>query len=148
MNCEFGTENDIDSWMETVTAVRCEFPGLEDDNELKKHRETVLDFMAKSCALCIKSDSKTAGVILFSREENTICFLAVLPSFRRHGIAKKLLTDAVNYLDKTKPIKVSTFCENDSRGKVPRALYENFGFTPGEIREDFGCPDQEFVLYP
>lgn len=148
MTCEFGTPNDIESWMKTVTAVRYEFPGLEDDDELNKHRDTVLKFMANDCALCVKDGNEIAGVILFSREKSMICFIAVLSSYRQQGIANMLLTDALYCLDRTKPIRVSTFCENDSRGVAPRALYKKFGFIPENIREDFGCTDQEFVLYP
>ena len=29
---------------------------------------------------------------------------------------------------------------------APRALYRKFGFTPGELTEEFGYPNQVFVL--
>ena len=40
-----GIEQDIDSWMELVKRVRWNFPGLETENALKEHRNTVLKFM-------------------------------------------------------------------------------------------------------
>ena len=45
-------------------------------------------------------------------------------------------------------ITVSTFRENDDKGKAPRALYRKFGFQEGELTEEFGHPTQVFVLYP
>ena len=40
-----GTEQDIDSWMELVKNVRWNFPGLETEDALEEHRNTVLKFM-------------------------------------------------------------------------------------------------------
>ena len=45
-------------------------------------------------------------------------------------------------------ITVSTFRENDEKGIAPRALYKKFGFQEGEMTEEFGYPNQVFVLHP
>lgn len=42
----------------------------------------------------------------------------------------------------------ATFRENDDKGIAPRALYSKFGFQEGELTEEFGYPNQVFVLYP
>ena len=49
-----GTEPDIDSWMELVKNVRWNFPGLETENALEEHRNTVLKFIRQKSAVCVK----------------------------------------------------------------------------------------------
>lgn len=59
-----------------------------------------------------------------------------------------LLGKALEQLDRTKDITVSTFREEDEKGTAPRALYKKFGFIEGELIEEFGYPNQTFVLHP
>ena len=77
-----------------------------------------------------------------------ICCLAVSPAYRRKGIASVLLCKALEQLDRTKDISVSTFRENDEKGIAPRALYQKFGFIPDALIEEFGYPNQRFILHP
>ncbi len=146
MQVVFGTKADIASWMELVCSVKDNFPGLDTEQELAEHRETVLRFMDKRQALCVKFDGGIAGVLLFSRGHNMICCLAVLPQYRQCGIASALLEKALNELDRGKDITVSTFREEDTKGKAPRALYRKFGFEEDALTVEFGYPNQVFVL--
>jgi hypothetical protein len=57
-----------------------------------------------------------------------------------------LLQEALKNLDPTKDITVSTFREEDEKGTAPRALYKKFGFEEDELIEEFGYPNQRFVL--
>ena len=141
-----GEPADIDQWMNLVCRVSRDFPGLETEGDLEEHRRTVLKFMEKRQALCVKSDDQIRGVLLFSRNRNMICCLAVSPEFRRNGIASKLLETALTELDRSRDITVSTFREGDEKGTAPRALYRKFGFTEAELTEEFGYPNQVFVL--
>ena len=75
-----------------------------------------------------------------------ICCLAVDPDFRRQGIASMLLEKALQELDRNRDITVSTFREDDEKGRAPRALYKKFGFKEGELTVEFGYPNQVFVL--
>ena len=143
-----GIEQDIESWMELVRSVRWSFPGLETQEALDEHRNTVLEFMSQNRAICVKSGNRIIGVLLFSRKHNMICCLAVSDEYRRQGIGCKLLAYALEKLDRTKPITVSTFREEDDKGAAPRALYKKFGFVPEELIEEFGYTNQRFVLYP
>ena len=77
-----------------------------------------------------------------------ICCLGVSPKFRRRGIASALLSMALEQLDKSKDITVSTFREEDSKGTAPRALYQRFGFVEDELIEECGYPNQRFILHP
>lgn len=148
MEVVYGIPSDIDSWMNLVKDVRWNFPGLETQQNLDEHKETVLRFMEKKQALCVKEENEIVGVILFSRGQNMICCLTVSPKYRRLGIASKLLEKALSELNTDKDITVSTFRENDEKGIAPRALYKKFGFVEDELIEEFGYPNQKFVLHP
>lgn len=76
-----------------------------------------------------------------------ICCLAVDPAYRKRAIASILLKEALDKLDRDKDITVSTFRENDVKGIAPRKLYKKFGFEEGELIEEFGYPNQRFVLH-
>lgn len=59
----------------------------------------------------------------------------------------KLLPPVIVSIDRDKDITVSTFRENDVKGIAPRKLYKKFGFEEGELIEEFGYPNQRFVLH-
>ena len=146
MEVVFGKPADIVRWMNLVREVSWNFPGLETEKDLEEHRRTVLKFMEKRQALCVKSGDQIHGVLLFSRSRNMICCLAVAPESRRKGIAAKLLETALSELDRSRDITVSTFREGDEKGAAPRSLYRKFGFVEAELTEEFGYPNQIFVL--
>ena len=142
----FGMPADIDRWMDLVRRVSWNFPGLETEEGLEEHRQTVLKLMGKRQALCVKADDQIQGVLLFSRNRNMICCLAVSPEARRKGIASKLLETALGEMDRSRDITVSTFREGDEKGTAPRALYRKYGFREAELTVEFGYPNQVFVL--
>ena len=142
----FGKSSDIDSWMGLVRQVSWNFPGLETEDSIEEHKKTVLKFIDKRQALCVKDNTDVIGVLLFSRNKNMICCLAVSPDHRKQGIASSLLKKALAELDRKKDITVSTFREDDEKGTAPRSLYKSFGFEEGELIAEFGYPNQVFVL--
>ncbi|BCJ98656.1 GNAT family N-acetyltransferase [Anaerocolumna chitinilytica] len=148
MQAEWGKSDDIDEWMKLIEAISWNFPGLETREQIDEHKKTVLRFIDKKQALCVKNGTEIIGVLLFSRRYNMICCLGVSPNYRRCGIATRLLEKAINELDRTIDITVSTFRENDVKGIAPRALYKSFGFIEDEYIEEFGYPNQKFVLHP
>lgn len=148
MEAIFGESSYIDSWMQLVRKVSWNFPGLETEENLEEHKQTVLKFMNKLQAVCVKDNETIVGVLLFSRNRNMICCLAVDPEYRQQGLASILLRKALAELDRSREITVSTFRENDEKGIAPRALYKKFGFQEGEMTEEFGYPNQVFVLHP
>ena len=148
MQLFYGVPEDIEKWMSLVTQVRWNFPGLETQEKLNEHRATVLKFMGKRQAICVKDENKIAGVMLFSRGHNMICCLAVAPECRRRGVASVLMDEAVANLDRAKEISVSTFRADDEKGLAPRALYEKYGFVADELIEEFDYPNQKYVLHP
>ncbi len=142
----FGEPADIDDWMRLVRLASPEFPGLETEQDLEDHRQTVLKFMGKRQAVCVKVRGEIAGVLLFSRNRNMICCLAVSPEHRRKGIAGLLMDKALGELDRDREITVSTFREGDEKGTAPRALYQKYGFLEGGLTEEYGYPNQVLVL--
>ncbi len=148
MEAVFGGPTDLDAWMELVNRVSWNFPGLETAESLDEHRATVLRFMEKGQALCVRKKGEMMGVLLFSRKRNMVCCLAVDPGCRRQGVASALLEKALSEMDRQREITVSTFREEDEKGRAPRALYRKFGFREAGLTEEFGYPNQVFVLRP
>lgn len=146
MKVEYGTAQDLDSWMQLVQRVRWNFPGLETEAAIEDHRRTVLRFMGEHRALCAKDRDKVIGVLLLSKKHNMICCLAVAPEYRRKGIACALLENALAKLDRYRNITVTTFRENDEKGIAPRALYKRFGFAEDKLMIENDYPVQRFVL--
>lgn len=99
---EYGNEDDIKSWMELVNKVKINFPGLETDDNIQEHKQTVLKFMKEKRAICVKDNNKVIGVLLFSQKHNMICCFAVLPEYRKRGFASELLETAIKNLDRTR----------------------------------------------
>lgn len=102
MKIQLALQNDIDSWMELVTKSRNNFPGLETKEALLQHRETVLEFMNRQEAICAKENDAVVGELLFSKENNTLCFLAVNKEYRRQHIAQKMRLDLSRAFSATK----------------------------------------------
>lgn len=148
MILSYGTPEDIESWMGLVGRIRLNFPGLETQEGLDDYRATVLKFMGKRQAICVKNGGEIVGVMLFSRGHNMICCLGVSPDYRRQGVASMLMDEALGNLDRTKDISVSTFRADDIKGIAPRALYEKYGFVEDELIEAFGYPNQKYILHP
>lgn len=145
MKVEFGRTSDIESWMRLVRKVSWNFLGLETEQSIDEHKIIVLKFMNDKRALCVKNEQEIVGVLLYSRKYNMICCLSVDPAYRKRGIASLLLKEALDKLDRD--ITVSTFRKNDVKGIAPRKLYKKFGFEEGELIEEFGYPNQRFVLH-
>ena len=79
MKAIFGDSSCIDSWMQLVRRVSPNFPGLETEESLDEHKQTVLKFINKNQALCVRDGEKVVGVLLFSRMSETgkrlwVCF--------------------------------------------------------------------------
>ena len=148
MKLFYGEPEDIENWMELVSQISWNFPGLETQEKLDEHKATVLKFIGKRQALCVKDGAKIVGVMLFSRSRNMICCLGVSPDHRRRGVASMLMDEALRNLDRTREISVSTFRADDEKGLAPRALYQKYGFIEGELIEAMGYPNQKYILQP
>ena len=146
MTIELVMERDIDNWMNLVEKVKDSFPGLETREALNEHKNTVLDFMDRASAICAKEQGKIVGTLLFSKECNELCFLAVDAEYRRQHIAEKMVSLMMTKMDANKDITVMTYPDGVPEGIAARAFYKRMGFIEGELSEEFGSPVQQFVL--
>lgn len=146
MTIGLGAKQDIDSWMNLVEKVKDSFPGLETEEALQEHKKTVLDFMERSSAICAKDQGEVVGTLLFSSENNTLCFLAVDSKYRRQHIAEKMVSYMLTKMDSLKDIYVTTYRDEVPEGAAARAFYKSIGFIEGKLTEEFGSPVQEFVF--
>lgn len=146
MEIRLANAQDIDAWMALVEQVREVFPGLETSEAMAQHRDTVLNFIKNSSAVCAAERERILGALLFSKENSVLCFLAVDPACRRQHIAQKLVSFMLTQMEEGKDITVTTYREGDPNGTAARAFYRNLGFSEGRLTEEFGCPVQEFVL--
>ena len=147
MEIRIANECDIDGWMNLVCKVKDSFPGLETKASLDEHRDTVLGFIYKESAICARIEDKIIGALLFSKDNNMLCFLAVDPEYRRRHIAEKMMTHMLDLLDSNMNVVVTTYREGSPEGIAARAFYKHLGFVEGKLTEEFGSPVQEFVLY-
>ena len=146
MEIGLGSAAEINGWMGLVRRVRDNFPGLETEEALEAHRETVLAFMDGNAAIRAKSGGRMVGILLFARAEQMLCFLAVDPACRRRHIAEQMVTYMLTFLDPQKEVVVTTYREGAPEGAADRAFYKRMGFAEGRLTEEFGSPVQEFVL--
>ena len=146
MRIELSRNCDIDNWMLLVEKVRESFPGLETREALDAHKATVLDFMNKGSAICAKLNDEIVGALLFSKDLNMLCFLAVDAEYRRQHIAEKMVLHMLTFLDPKRDVVVTTYREGAPEGTAARAFYKRLGFIEGKLTEEFGSPVQEFVL--
>ena len=146
MEIGLGSAAEINGWMGLVRRVRDNFPGLETEEALEAHRETVLAFMDENAAIRAKSGGLMVGILLFARAEQMLCFLAVDPACRRRHIAEQMVTYMLTFLDPQKEVVVTTYREGAPEGAAARAFYKRMGFAEGRLTEEFGSPVQEFVL--
>lgn len=146
MEIGLGSAAEINGWMGLVRRVRDNFPGLETEEALEAHRETVLAFMDGNAAIRAKNGGRIVGILLFARAEQMLCFLAVDPACRRRHIAEQMVTYMLTFLDPQKEVVVTTYREGAPEGAAARAFYKRMGFAEGRLTEEFGSPVQEFVL--
>lgn len=146
MEIVLASSADADSWLSLVNRVKDSFPGLETEDALEEHRNTVLDFISKGSAICAKDGDRVAGALLFSREQSMLCFLAVDPEYRRQHIAERMTRFMLTFMAHGKEVTVTTYRDGVPEGVAARAFYKRLGFVQGRLTEEFGCPVQEFVL--
>ena len=144
---KFGEIDDLSSWMDLVILVRANFPGLENDEEIENHKQTVMKNIKRNSAICVKKDNAVVGVLIFSFNQNCLSCMAVHPDHRRNGIASAMIEKMLAVLPLDKNIWVTTFREDDKKGISPRALYKKFGFVEDELNIEFDYPHQKFVLH-
>lgn len=135
----------IGAWMELVRDVRDNFPGLETEEKLRQHQETVEKFMRRGEAICALEGERVVGALLYSCKHGMLCFLAVDPACRRRGIARGMVERMLERMPNGN-VRVQTFRQGDPRGASARPFYLSLGFAPDRLSDFEGYPEQDFVL--
>ncbi len=132
--------------MSLIDIVRDNFPGIGTEESLKEYRNTVIKNMKRKTALCVKSNDRIVGILIFSYNAKCLSCMAVHPQFRKQGIGSALVEKMISLFPVVIDISVSTFREDDPKGIAPRALYKKYGFEEGKLITEFNYPHQKFIL--
>lgn len=135
-------ESDIPKWMELVSLVIDGFPHLDEEDYVKRLRESV----KSRRAMILKDGDVAAGIMVFNEETGSIDFLGVHPLYRKRGIAKAFCEKALYELAHDLEISVTTFREGDRADTGYREGLKELGFAEAELLVEFGYPTQKFVL--
>ena len=105
------------------------FPNLSADSLRDAARRNI----ARTSAIAAFDGDTVAGIILYSTILSKISFLYVSPQYRGRGIARELVSLALEALPDHEVV-VDTFAADDPRGNAARAMYLGMGFIEvGEL---------------
>ena len=85
-------------------------------------------------------------LLLFSRTEKELQFLATHPDYRKLGAAKKLIKKMILAFKPGDQIQVVTFTSEDKKGIAARNCYHACGFKDDELLTVFDYPCQKMIL--
>ena len=138
MKIEFGKEPDIEKWMNLVNKVKSSFPGLETKEALDDHRQTVLNFMRTASAICAKTEDQIVGVLLFSRKDNMLCFLAVDEKYRRQHIAERMVACMLSCMNPEKRLLSPLIERVHRKGLRPEHFIKDWGLLRESSQKSSG----------
>lgn len=127
---------DIPAWMRLLNQVEKYFPGLDKE----AYQAGLEERIGLGEAYVIRSHDELVGAIVYSRENQTIDFLARNPEFAKKAVGRKLLETAIAQFPVGTRISVVTYRDGDALGEAARKLYHRFGFEDGELIEVFDYP--------
>lgn len=133
---DFANLNDTEKILKLAEKVKENFPGF-DENEF---RDSLIGFIKRNEAVCSLCDGKAAGLLLFSKKDKELEFLAVDPDFRRLGIAQKMFLKMISLFCRGDVIKVITYREGDKYGTAALSFYKKMGFKKSSLTTAFGYP--------
>ena len=138
----FAAEKDIGEWMKLVRLVIDGFPHLDEKQYLGQLQEAV----ENKRALILKDGDTAAGIAAFNEITGNIDFFGVHPQYRNRGIEKAFCRKILEEYAGCGQISVTTFRKGDKADTGYRRLFQNLGFTQGELLVEFGYPTQRFTL--
>lgn len=136
-------EKDIDNCLALMELVKDDFAGYKEDEFIKSMQRAITE----KEAFIVYHDNEISGLISFSYKNHEIAFLAVSPKFRHQGIGKSLILDVKKHFRPEDMLQVTTFRENDPKGKAAIACYKSCGFITSELTEAFGYPCQKMICW-
>lgn len=136
------SDADIPEWMKLVRLVIDGFPHLDEEEYVKKLRESI----ASGRALILKDTGTAIGIMVFHERTGDIDFLGVHPQYRKKGVAEAFCRKALKELADSSEISITTFREGDKADTGYREALKKIGFAEAELLVEFGYPTQRFIL--
>lgn len=129
-------QEDFNAWLDLAKEVEPLFgPMVLEEPFLEALKNVII----AGSAFCVRindgpAGSQLCGGVIISTDENEIAWLVVAAKHQGKGTGEKLVSYAIDKLDKSKPISVTTFDETVEEGKTARRLYNKLGFIDKEKR--------------
>lgn len=135
-------KSDINQILSLMDMVKDDFVGYKE----KEFLEAVYIAINNDEAIMEDDEGKIAGLLMCSKNEKELTFLAVHPEYRKKGVAKKLIKNMSEWFTAGDIITVTTFQDGDPKGIPARACYHTCGFVDDEKLTVFDYPCQKLVL--
>ena len=142
---------DLSKWLEIADDVGeiMRIPNMGSDKNFIEYAKRKLE--QNNAIMAYDKDSgKIAGFVGFSRTNNSVTWLGTKIEYQNQGIGTKLLSLALNELDKNERITVNTYPEHYLPGQPARRLYFKHGFveTSGVVFLYDGVEMVEMAIIP
>lgn len=136
------TKDDESQILSMMELVKDDFAGYNE----KEFLEAVCNAINNDEAVMEEKDGVIAGLLMCSKKEKELSFLAVHPEYRKNGVAKRLIEKMTEWFIVGDIISVVTFQEGDPKGIPARACYHSCGFIDDEKLTVFDYPCQKMIL--
>ena len=136
------TKNDEGQILSMMELVKDDFAGYKENEFI----EAVYNAISNDEAIMEEKDGRIAGMLMCSKKEKELSFLAVHPAYRKNGVAKRLIEEMTAWFNVGDIISVVTFQEGDPKGIPARACYHACGFVDDEKLTVFDYPCQKMTL--
>ncbi len=136
------TKDDESQILSMMELVKDDFAGYNE----KEFLEAVCNAINNDEAVMEEKDGVIAGLLMCSKKEKELSFLAVHPEYRKNGVAKRLIEKMTEWFTVGDIISVVTFQEGDPKGIPARACYHSCGFIDDEKLTVFDYPCQKMIL--
>lgn len=136
------TKDDESQILSMMELVKDDFAGYKE----KEFLEAVCNAINNDEAVMEEKDGVIVGLLMCSKKEKELSFLAVHPEYRKNGVAKRLIEKMTEWFTVGDIISVVTFQEGDPKGIPARACYHSCGFMDDEKLTVFDYPCQKMLL--
>ena len=136
------TKNDEGQILSMMELVKDDFAGYKE----KEFLEAVYSAISNDGAIVEEKDGRIAGLLMCSKKEKDLSFLAVHPEYRKNGVAKRLIEKMTEWFTVGDIISVVTFQDGDPKGIPARACYHTCGVVDYEKLTVFDYLCQKMIL--
>ncbi|NCB93385.1 MAG: GNAT family N-acetyltransferase [Clostridia bacterium] len=136
------TEADIEGCLKLAEMTKEKFPGYKKE----EYEKVLTDHIAKKLAWIYKVHDDVVAVLLYSKDEKELEYLNVHPTFRRKGLAGRLVETMAAQFEVGEELSVITYRDDDLSGADARNFYVSLGFEEAEKTVVFDYPCQRLKL--